>query len=196
METIVVLGADRVGKTTAVRNTSEMLKGYGSIVTIAHFGAVSPKSHSPVQQFTDFIGTYDPNACDFLIFDRFVSDTLFYEPYRYQMPPIPHSYASEVESMLIESSNHIDVVLIGHAWNEDMVKRHTEEIVARDLGCTGYWVNAQLQKLKAEHEAYYEFTTNYLKNTSIIHQSSINYLDGDLYGDDITLSYCDGLQLP
>lgn len=196
METIIVLGADRVGKTTAVRNTSEMLKGYGSVVTLAHFGAVSPKSHSPVQQFTDFIGTYDPNACDFLLFDRFVSDTLFYEPYRYQLPPIPNAYASEVESMLIESSERIDVVLINHAWNEDMVKRHTEEIVARDPGCTGYWVHAQLQKLKAEHDAYYEFTTNYLKTISIIPQSAIHYLDGDLYGDDIALSYCEGLQLP
>lgn len=196
METIIVLGADRVGKTTAVRNTSEMLKGYGSIVTVAHFGAVDPKSHSPVQQFTDFIGTYDNNSCDFLLFDRFVSDTLFYEPYRYQMPPIPDSYASEVESMLIESSERIDVVLVNHAWNEDMVKRHTEEIMSRDRGCTSYWVNAQLQKLRAEHEAYYRFTENFLKNTSIIQQSSIHYLDGDLYGDDIALSYCEGLQLP
>jgi hypothetical protein len=196
METIVVLGADRVGKTTAVKNTREMLEGYGSLVTIAHFGAVSPKSHSPVQQFTDFIGTYDNSACDFLFFDRFVSDTLFYEPYRYQLPPIPDAYASEVESMLMAASSRIDVVLISHAWNDGMVKRHTEEILAKDRGCTGYWVNAQLQKLKAEHEAYYEFTTNYLKNTSIIPQSSIHYLDGDLYGDDITLSYCDGLQLP
>ncbi len=196
METIIVLGADRVGKTTAIRNTSEQLKGYGSTITIAHFGAVNSKSHSPVQQFTDFIGSYDNRACDFLIFDRFVSDTLFYEPYRYQLPPIPHAYASEVESMLIEVSERLDVVLINHAWNGDMIERHRDEIVAESPGCTSYWMNAQLEKRRAEHEAYYEFTRNYLTGTTIIPRSSVHYLEGDLYGDDINLSYCDGLEIP
>lgn len=196
METIIVLGADRVGKTTAVSNTRELISGYGSSVLQAHFGPVSEKSHSPVQQFTDFIVGVDNIGTDFLLLDRFVPDTLFYEPRRNGFPPIPFEYANEAESMFLESSARLDLVVIRHEWNEDIEKRHLAEISHLYPHRTAYWESINLKAREAEHRAYYEFLDNYLSNYSLIPKTSIHYLDGEIYGADVNLSYCGGLQLP
>lgn len=195
MESIVVLGADRVGKTTVTGNTFRLLQGYGLNPLLAHFGAVSHKAHSPTQQFTDFVRGVDTIGTDYLLFDRFVSDTLFYEPYRYQLPPIPVHCAREAESVLIEASDRVDVVVIRHPWDESMAQRHRQEISELWPGCSAYWLDAQLRKRKLEHEMYYEFTERYLRDDTLIPASHIHYVDGDLYDDDYDLSYIDSLEL-
>lgn len=195
MESIIVLGADRVGKTTITGNTFRLLQGYGLNPLIAHFGAVSHRSHSPMQQFTDFVRGVDTVNTDYLLFDRFASDTLFYEPYRYQLPPIPTHCAREAESVLIDASNRVDVVLIRHPWNEGMVQRHCEEIAELWPDCSAYWLDAQVRKRKLEHEMYYEHTERYLRDETLIPSSSIHYVDGDLYDDDYDLGYIDSLEL-
>lgn len=196
VETIIVLGADRVGKTTAVSNTREMLSGYGSNVLHAHFGPVSEKSHSPVQQFTDFIVGVDNIGTDFLLLDRFVPDTLFYEPRRNGFPPIPFEYANEAESLFLGASSSLDLVVIKHEWNDDIEKRHLAEIAQLYPNRTAYWENINLRAREAEHKAYYEFIGNYLTSYSLIPSTSIHYLDGEIYDSDINLSYCESLQLP
>lgn len=196
METIIVLGADRVGKTTAVSNTRELIIGYGSSVLQAHFGPVSEKHHSPVQQFTDFISGVDNIGTDFLLLDRFVPDTLFYEPRRNSFPHIPFEYANEAESMFLSASASLDLVIIRHEWNEDIEKRHLAEIAQLYPLRTAYWENINLRAREAEHKAYYEFLDDYLTSHSLIPKTSIHYLEGDIYDADINLSYCDSLQLP
>jgi hypothetical protein len=196
VETIIVLGADRVGKTTALSNTREMLIGYGSNVLLAHFGPVSERSHSPVQQFTDFISGTDNIGTDFLLLDRFVPDTLFYEPRRNGFPAIPFEYANEAESMFLSASSNLDLVVIRHEWNEDIEKRHLDEIAQIYPFRTAYWERINLRAREAEHRAYYEFLEEYLTSHSLIPSTSIHYLDGEIYDDDINLSYCESLQLP
>lgn len=195
MESIIVLGADRVGKTTVVGNTFRLLQGYGLNPLLAHFGPVNHKDHSPMQQFVDFIRGVDSIGTDYLLFDRFVSDTLFYEPYRYQLPSIPTHCARETESVLIEASDRVDIVLIRHPWNEDIEQRHRQEVSELWPGCSAYWLDAQVRKRKLEHEMYYEHTEKYLLTETLIPKSRIHYVDGDLYDSDYDLGYIDSLEL-
>lgn len=167
MESIIVLGADRVGKTTAINNSRIYLEKHRASVSICHFGVVSPKHHSPVEQFVDTLSGID-NTVDFLILDRFVSDTLFYETYRYQLPPIPDYVAMEPESMLLQISADVRVVLIEHDWNADMVFRHKQEILKQYPDCTEYWIKNQVEKRRIEHEAYYKHTNHYLNCTTLL----------------------------
>ena len=195
METIIVLGADRVGKTTTIRNTKKLLESFGSSVLVAHFSGIDPSHHSPIQQFTDSLPSQQ-YGIDFLILDRFVSDTLFYEPYRAKMPPIPHEYSYEVESLLLSCSSRLDLVLIEHEWNSDIENRHREEIIEQCPKASHYWVHSQVKKREIEHREYYKFTKEYLRSGTIIPQENIHTMDGHLYDSSVTLSYCDGLELP
>lgn len=191
MESIIVLGADRVGKTTAIRNTREKLERNGYTVTLCHFSSVSPKDHSPVQQFVDTL-TGISTAVDYLILDRFVSDTLFYEPHRYQLPPIPDYVAAEAESMLLEMSSGVRVVLIEHEWDGAMVVRHEQEVRSLYPGCTEYWLRNQIEKRRLEHIAYYEHTNRYLATTTLIRPYHIHRLPGHLAGPDPCLEMASG----
>lgn len=191
MESIVVLGADQVGKTTAIRNTREGLERNEYMVTLCHFAGVSPRDHSPVQQFVDTL-TGISTSVDYLILDRFVSDTLFYEPYRYQLPPIPDYVAAEAESMLLEVSSGVRVVLIEHDWDGAMVDRHEQEVRLLWPGCTEYWLRNQIEKRRLEHIAYYEHTNQYLATTTLIRPYHVHRLPGHLAGPNPCLEMASG----
>ena len=186
MESVIVLGADRVGKTTAIRNSRKDLEGGGNSVTVCHFGGVSPKHHSPVQQFVDTLSGIDTTV-DYLILDRFVPDTLFYEPYRYQLPPIPKYIAHEPESMLLEMSERVSMVIIDHEWNILIRERHEEEVKQLHPDCTGYWLAQQVQKRRIEHEKYYEHLEVYVRKTTLIGKDDIYRLPGHLCRSEISL---------
>jgi len=187
MESVIVLGADRVGKTTAIRNSREYLEGRGNSVTVCHFSGVSPKHHSPVQQFTDTLDEIDNALTDYLIMDRFVPDTLFYEPYRYQLPPVPKYIAHEPESMLLEMSERVSMVIIEHEWNMLIRERHEEEVRQLHPDCTGYWLAQQVQKRRIEHEKYYEHLEAYVRKTTLICKDDIYRLPGHLFQSEICL---------
>jgi hypothetical protein len=191
MESIIVLGADRVGKTTTVGNSLRYLEETGLTVTVCHFGGVSPKHHSPVQQFVDTLSGID-TTIDYLLIDRFVSDTLFYEPYRYQLPPIPDYVATEPESMLLEMSSRVRVVLIEHEWDMAIRTRHEQEIRSLWPGCTDYWVRNQVEKRRLEHESYYDHTGHYLASTTLIDRKGIYLLPGHLAGNTPSLEMAGG----
>ena len=194
MESVIVLGADRVGKTTAIRNSREYLEGGGHSVAVYHFGSVRPKDHSPVQQFVDTlfgISTKDTEV-DYLILDRFVSDTLFYEPYRYQLSPIPDCVATGPESVLLGMSSHLSIVLIEHEWDTAIRTRHEEEIRKQWPECTDYWVHSQLEKRRLEHESYYKHTNQYLESKTLIHRTRVHRLPGHLAGNTPTLDMASG----
>jgi hypothetical protein len=186
MESVIVLGADRVGKTTAIGNTRKHLESQGCSVTLVHFGGVSPSDHSPVQQFTDTLMGID-NTVDYLILDRFVSDTLFYEPYRYQLPPIPKYIAHEPESMLLEMSERVSMVIIEHEWDGLIKERHEEEVRQLQPNCTSYWLAQQVQKRRIEHEKYYEHIEAYVRKTTLINKEDIYKLPGHLCPRGISL---------
>jgi len=186
MDSVIVLGADRVGKTTAIGNTRKHLESQGYSVALVHFGGVSPTDHSPVQQFTDTLMGIN-NTVDYLILDRFVSDTLFYEPYRYQLPPIPKYVAHEPESMLLEMSERVSMVIIEHEWNSLIKERHEEEVRQLHPNYTSYWLAQQVQKRRIEHEKYYEHIEAYIRKTTLISREDIYRLPGHLCRSEISL---------
>jgi hypothetical protein len=196
METIIVLGAERVGKTTTVLNTKKLLKRYGSKVVEAHFGPMSERDHYPGQQFANFINDINKVEINFLLLDRFVPDTLFCEPRRNGFPEIPYEYANHIESMYMSASSRLDLVVIRHPWNREIEKRHLAEISQIYPCRTAYWESMNLKAREVEHTDYYEFLENYLTFHSLIPPTSIHYMDGEVYDSGVNLSYCDSLQLP
>lgn len=166
MKAIIVLGADRVGKSTIIRNTARSMEAGDLKVRVSHFSEIKPHHHSPIQQFEEEIENY--KDLDVVIMDRFVSDTLFYETYRGQMSPISPEFALTVESKVLKLFERISVCLLNHPWDQTMISRHKEEILNNNLTCTPYWMSKQIERISEEHKHYYEHTKNYLDNWSLI----------------------------
>lgn len=194
MESIIVLGADRVGKTTAINSSRKILEAHSLSVTVCHFGGISPKHHGPMEQFVDVLTGID-TMVDFLLIDRFAPDTLFYEPYRYQMPPVPYYTAQEPESMLLEMSAEVKMVIVEYRWDGVIELRHTEEILKLYPGCTEYWLKQQVEKRRKEHKKYYEFIDKYVNKHTLIKSSNIYRLPGHLCLNSIDLEMAPGFKL-
>lgn len=190
MKAIIVLGADRVGKSTLVANTVRAAQAGGLSVLDCHFSEIKPDHHSPVWQFDKALDLCANDLPDLFLADRFVSDTLFYETYRSQMAPIPAEFAKTIESKLLSlATDGIWIVLLEHYWDGRLADRHTQEILNSNPDCTPYWVSKQVDMRRAEHEAYYQHTKEYLTNTSLIGKS-IGYrvlTEGDIYRPSVSL---------
>ena len=169
MKSIIVLGPDRVGKSTLIENTKKSLVDGGYEVACLHFREVQPHHHSPVEQFDEIQGfdganLGDTRAVDYLLIDRFVPDTLFYETYRSNFPQIDKSLARTVESRLIELSgkvSNIEVVHLAYQWSDEIASRHRAEILEKYPGCTEYWIDINLKRAQTEHEEYNRFVSEY-----------------------------------
>lgn len=162
MNSIIVLGADRVGKSTAIRNSVDLMKKCGYKTEVCHFSGILPWHHSPSQQFVDALRHIEPERIDHLLLDRFVSDTLFYEPYRYKMPVLNNSVCAEAESVLSSISNRVSIIVVVHEWDEEMENRHREELVKLNQVSSLFWINSQIEKRRLEHLAYYDHTWRYV----------------------------------
>ena len=78
---IMVLGADRVGKSTIVQDTIDSLPDnvYG---VSQHFTAPKIKAN-PMQQYIDFLKMpWEDFGVDYVFMDRGFPETVFYEDYR------------------------------------------------------------------------------------------------------------------
>lgn len=166
MESIVFLGADRAGKSTAIRNAVAGVQKQGKKYEVLHFTEVKPHHKKSNEQFINQLNKVD-RSIDTLFLDRFASDTVFYEPYRYQMPPIDIREAQEAEDLLIKISDSVKVYLLMPPFDEEMVKRHEDELrYIYAQGCSDFWLKSQIEKRRIEHEEYYKFTLNHLNKTS------------------------------
>lgn len=178
MNAIIFLGPDRVGKSTLVKNTNRILLAGGYKTTMFHFREVQPCHHSPIDQYYKVFGpSFNSNAVDYCLIDRFVPDTLFYESHRANFPSIPTTLAHTIESLLIQHvgrTGSLSVVHVAPEWCEEIAQRHEEEIRSNYPGCTEYWVRINLERSKAEHIAYNKFVHEYYAND----QSLIDYGDG------------------
>lgn len=178
MQSIIVLGADRVGKSTTIKNTEKLLRDAGYRVKTMHFTGIQPHHHSPVEQFSSALEHgVDSRELDYLLIDRFISDTLFYEPYRYKMPKIPTSFAIEAESHLYALTQNVKVAILTCDWSEKMQARHVTEILEKNPESSRYWIVNQVNKVRDEHEAYYKHTSEYFSDLTTIVQRHIHYID-------------------
>lgn len=173
MHTIIFLGPDRVGKTTLLSKTESNLKKAGYLVQTFHFSEIKPEHNSPVDQFRDKLTNIYTPAPDYLLIDRFVSDTLFYEERRGQMPAISPIFAQEPESILVDLSERIDVVVLGWDWDQSIIDRHITELRTHNPRASTYWINAQLELRMNEHNEYYRHTEKFFKAQSLIPRSCV-----------------------
>ena len=165
MKSIVVLGPDRVGKSTLIENTKGSLESGGYRVQCLHFREVQPCHHSPMDQYNRAIDLLRENELpDYLLIDRFVPDTLFYETARSNFPLIDETLPQMVESRLIELSgglSNISVVHLAYQWSDEISSRHRGEIMEKYPGCTEYWIYINLKRAQAEHDEYNDFVPEY-----------------------------------
>lgn len=164
--TFVVLGPDRVGKTTLVENTYALLKSKGDRPHLLHFSGPKPHHNSPIDQYIDPIKDIDFSTTNYLLCDRFGSEVCFYENFRRRLE-ISDEWAVSAESFYDDISDQIFVFLVQRDW-EWAKPHHIVELNQLYPAATKYFLNQQLAVRKLEHEMYYKYMLNYLDKVSIL----------------------------
>ena len=175
MKTVIVLGADRVGKTTLIDKSSKLLSDIGKNPYKLHFSGVKSHHNSPIDQFLEPFSLASFHDVDMLFCDRFSPDTLFCEPYRYQTGYHPDEYSHVVESFYMNKSEDLRVILLCPPWDSVLKARHEVELRLDNPRASEWWVNKMLVNREQEHIAYYEFIYDYLQNRSLFKSDQVFY---------------------
>jgi hypothetical protein len=165
-KTIVVLGADRVGKSTLVENTKKDLVSKDICVRSLHFFGPQPHHHSPIQQYIDPFQSALEEKAEVVICDRGFSEVCFYERFRRNIS-ISEEWANSAESFFAAYSSKIKVFLVRRSW-EWSRPFHIEEIKDLHPGCSEYFVSTQLKAREKEHREYYKYMCDYLSHRSLL----------------------------
>lgn len=167
--TLVLLGADRVGKSTIVTNTLNELgkrryTGYKAMSL--HFSGPKPWHSSPIEQYTEELDKALTHAPRVIICDRFGAEVAFYDKFRRNVD-ISHEWGQAAEAYFAQRSEKIQVYMVKRDWAWSRY-HHVTEIREQFPDCSLWWMKTQLEMRKAEHEAYYEYMLDYLKNHSML----------------------------
>lgn len=172
---IVVLGADRVGKSTIVSNTHEQFKEADIDSTVLHFSGPKPHHDSPIEQYiVPLEGVLDTYP-QVVICDRGFGEVCFYDKFRRHVD-ISEEWALASESYFSSRASKIYVFLIKRPW-EWSKPHHIIEIKEQNPDSSSYFIHNQLLMRKAEHYAYYEYMEDYLKNRSLLPHTVFNLTD-------------------
>lgn len=169
--TIVVLGADRVGKSTIVKNTQEELVSRDVCVRTLHFSGPQPHHHTPIQQYLDPFQSALEEKAQVVICDRGFSEVCFYEKFRRHIE-ISEEWANSAESYFSAYSETIKVFLVERTW-EWSLPFHIIELNTLYPGCSDYYLEMQLKAREKEHEEYYSYMKDYLRNRSLLSHTEI-----------------------
>jgi len=164
--TIVVLGADRVGKSTIVKNTQDELVSRDVCVRTLHFSGPRPHHHSPIQQYIDPFQSALEERAQVVICDRGFSEVCFYEKFRRHIN-ISEEWANSSESYFAAYSETIKVFLVERDW-EWSLPHHIAELNSLYPNCSGYFMEMQLKARYKEHKEYYSYMKDYLYNRSLL----------------------------
>lgn len=165
-KTLVLLGADRVGKSTIVENTRRDLISREVCTRVLHFSGPKPYHHTPIQQYIDPFQDALNEKAQVVICDRGFSEVCFYEKFRRQLD-ISEEWAKSAESFFAANSSEIRVYLVERPW-EWTESLHVLEILDMYPDCTDYFMDAQLKIRRKEHEEYYEYMKDYLRYRSLL----------------------------
>lgn len=164
--TVVLLGADRVGKSTIVTNTVKKLEKDGYDAKALHFSGPQPYHSSPIQQYIEPFDLARDEMAQVIVCDRGFSEVCFYDKFRRHVD-ISHEWAQSAESYFLEKSLHVLVFLVKRRW-EWSQPHHVKEVLDLHPDATAWFVKNQLEMRKAEHYAYYEYMEDYLNNYSLL----------------------------
>lgn len=168
-KTIVVLGADRVGKSTIIENTRRFLHHAlpEARVKKLHFSGPQPHHNSPIEQYTDPFNEARREGMDYILCDRGFSEVCFYDRFRRNLNT-SEEWANAAESYFAAYSEELHVFMIERDW-EWSLPHHIEELKQiLPPGTTEYYMSRELQIRKKEHNEYYFYMSNYLKNRSLL----------------------------
>jgi GTPase SAR1 family protein len=153
---IIVLGADRVGKSTLISSLySHFSKDYTT--ECLHFSGPQPHHNSPIDQY--LLELERVKTSELVLCDRGGAEVCFYEKYR-RNHNIPIRWAKLFEKYLKDNFTSFQYVLLKREWAWCMSK-HVSEIMALNPDCTSWWLDLQLEVRRSEHIAYYKYMNKY-----------------------------------
>lgn len=164
--TIVLLGADRVGKSTIVNNTITKLVQSNIDALSLHFSGAKPHHSSPIDQYIEPFDAYMDTMPEVIICDRGFSEVCFYDQYRRHIN-ISHEWAQSAESYFMKRSSKVLVYIVERTW-EWSRPHHIEEVKNEYPDASAWWIESQLKAREAEHYAYYMYMNEYLNNHSLL----------------------------
>ena len=161
----VVLGADRVGKSTFIENSFQNIQGF-STATKLHFSGPKPHHNNPIDQYIEPLNELDLNNVAYVLCDRGFSEVCFYEKFRRNII-ISEQWAVAAESYFKSVSSHIEVFMIERDWEWSKPK-HIEEINELYPDASNYFKRNQLLVREEEHKQYYNYMNAYLKEITTL----------------------------
>lgn len=164
--TAVILGADRVGKSTLISYALERFKRRDVDAMTLHFSGPKPHHSSPIEQYIEPFDIALDSMPEFILCDRGFSEVCFYDRFRRHVD-ISHEWAQAAESYFLCKSKAVHVFLLKRSW-EWSKPHHIKEIVEQQPDATAWWIKNQLEMREAEHYAYYEYMQEYLDNLSLL----------------------------
>ena len=175
--TAVLLGADRVGKSTIVKNTLERFQRKDLDATALHFSGPQPHHSSPIQQYIEPFDSVLETMPEFVICDRGFSEVCFYDDFRRRIST-SYEWAQSAESYFLERSKSLHVFLVTREWDWSE-PHHLAEVLEQYPDATAWWVKNQMKARKAEHYAYYDYMHNYLDYYSLLPYTLLKDTDID-----------------
>lgn len=178
----IILGADNVGKTTLINNSTKFLKKFlpNSEIAYKHFSAPKPGTHA-LDQYKEYLCSLErrfedresslTNTVPNIIFlDRAWPESKFYESYRRNDNSLLIEECLELEKEFLdfaEKRNYkIRINLLYKPWSY-IEKFHIEELINnKKFAQESAIINNEpldLMHRKNEHEAYYRFMDYYIK---------------------------------
>lgn len=170
-KTIVVLGADRVGKSTIIENTYKDLVAKDICIRKLHFSGPQPHHHSPIQQYLDPFQSALAEKAQVVLCDRGFSEVCFYGKFRRHIE-ISEEWANSAESFFSAYSSDLKVFIVEREWDWSL-PFHISEINDLYPNCSNYFLDMQLKIREKEHKEYYEYMEDYLSNRSLLPQTTI-----------------------
>ena len=173
---IMVLGFDRVGKTSLINRSIELLGNPDSIL-VKHWTA--PKNRKdPFKQYNDFL-EQDFSDFDYVICDRGFPETYFYEHYRMKNDSVMYIPVIQLIERFRKKFIDFHIVIIKQDWGV-LIPRHLEEL-ENGINNTVSGESETLDGRLTEYCAYYRFMEKFYKAHTYVcewrENSTENYLE-------------------
>lgn len=159
----MVLGPDRVGKSTLVKKIDISLQGRGASTACLHFSGPKPWHKTPIDQYILPIESVPPTT-DWIICDRGGCEVCFYEKFRRGVS-IDISWALKFEDYVSSHFKTYKTLLLKRDW-EWSEPKHLEEILLLNPNCSDSFIRQELSQRFKEHHSYYKYMSRYFKNHS------------------------------
>lgn len=163
---IAVLGPDRVGKSTFVENSYNVISEFSSVSKL-HFSGPKPHHNDPITQYIEPLNkVMSSESPEYILCDRGFSEVCFYEKFRRNIIISPE-WAVAAESYFASSSKTIDVLMVERSWNWAR-NHHIDELDQLFPEASSYWKRNQLLVREEEHRQYYNYMRNYLETITTL----------------------------